>query len=112
MTEAAVKVELRPETLLAHATDIAAADALSTRHCEVSRSSGGTAVPNAMHNSEGRDHRGIRFRPLNNGTQALEPLQGDRSCAGEGRRRGALCISGRLASARERALTYAARREA
>jgi len=38
--------------------------------------------------------------------QALEPLQGDRSSAGEGRRRGALRISARFASARERALTY------
>src|SRR5215469_15159988 len=37
-------------------------------------------------------------------TQALEPLQGDRSPAGEGRRRGALRISARLAS-RERAFT-------
>jgi hypothetical protein len=96
MTEAAAKVELRPETCWRMPRTSPRLTLLSNRHCEeISRSYGGTAVPNAMHNSEGRDHRGIRFRPLDHRLRPWRPLHGDRSSAGEGRRRGVLRISAR-----------------
>jgi hypothetical protein len=60
MTEAAAKVELRPETLLAHATHIAAADAAvehALRGDQPFLWWNGCAGRNAL--LEGRDHRGI-----------------------------------------------------
>jgi hypothetical protein len=60
MTEAAAKVELRPETLLAHATHIAAADAAvehALRGDQPFLRWNGCAERNAL--LEGRDHRGI-----------------------------------------------------
>ena len=112
MTEAAAKVELRPETLLTHATHIAAADAAveqALRGQPFLRWNG-CAERNAQLGRARSSRNSVpSVRPQ---TRALEPLQGDRSSAGEGRRRGVLRISARLASARERAFTYAARREA
>ena len=53
MTEAAEKVGLKPETLLAHAMHIAAADAVVEQALRRDQPFlCGTAVPNAMHNSE------------------------------------------------------------
>jgi hypothetical protein len=113
MTEAAAKVELRPETLLAHATHIAAADVAveqTLRRDQPFLRWNGCAERNRQLGRARSSRNPVpSVRPQ---TQALEPLQGDRSSAGEGRRRGVLRISARLASARERAFTYAARREA
>ena len=103
MTEAATKVELRPETLLAHATHIAAADAAveqALRGDQPFLRWDGCAERNAQLGRARSSRNSVpSVRPQ---TQALEPLQGDRSSAGEGRHRGVLRISARLASARER----------
>ena len=65
MMEAAEKVELKPETLLHVPCHIAGADAVIEQALRGDQPFlCGTAVPNAIDNSEGRDHRGIRFRPL------------------------------------------------
>jgi hypothetical protein len=85
MTEAAAKVELRPETLLAHATHIAAADAAveqALRGQPFLRWNG-CAERNAQLGRARSSRNSVpSVRPQ---TRALEPLQVDRSSAGEGR---------------------------